>query len=282
MLREISLFRQISKDHGFDVAVLRTKSKMLSIFKKLGINNYESKPQSWILLKSGDGSKTFSNYPNWNYVIPLPPRSLMFSIGAPNVESFFVVADAWAQVINRFLPSNSTVLDIGCGCGRIARILTHNSKIKEYIGFDVMQENIDWCKNFITPNTQGRFKFLCFDLFSKEYNPSGKIKSSEFRFPAADNSIDLCFAASLFTHILEPDTCRYLSEIKRVLNVASGIAVISIHIWPLPGMRYSGIEGKVDIAPDYFQELVEKYGLKIHERVGDVCGQEVFVLKSAN
>jgi hypothetical protein len=44
------------------------------------------------------------------------------------------------------------------------------------------------------------------------------ITASEFQFPAASNSVDVCFAASVVTHFEEPDVRHYLGEVARVLT----------------------------------------------------------------
>jgi hypothetical protein len=165
---------------------------------------------------------------------------------------------------------------------KIHRALAQSSKIKGYIGFDVIQENVVWCSNFITPYISNRFKFFWFNIFSAEYNPKENIRSTSFRFPVLDGAVDFCFAASVFTRILEEDARHYLKEIRRTLNVEKGRAIVSIHIHPESGIRYSGHEGKIDILPEYFIELAQLAGLQIHERIGDICGQETFVLKVLN
>ena len=70
-----------------------------------------------------DESSTHARYAAWKYVAPLPPDSLLWSVGAHDLEKFLVVGEAWAQVLNRYATPDCRVLDIGCGCGRIARFL---------------------------------------------------------------------------------------------------------------------------------------------------------------
>jgi SAM-dependent methyltransferase len=199
----------------------------------------------------------------------------MWSTGGATVENFIVVADAWAQLVTRFAPENASVLDIGCGCGRIARVLVNNRWITKYIGFDVVPESIKWCNNFIAPGWPTA-EFHCFDLYSAEYNPSGSIQAGNLRFPAEDKSVDVIFAASLFTHLLEPDVLHYFHEIRRVIS-NRGRAILSIHNSPSPGTRFSGTEIRVDIASDYFVELGLEAGLKEQERIDNVCGQQTFI-----
>jgi hypothetical protein len=90
--------------------------------------------------------------------------------------------------------------------------------------------------------------------------------------------VDVSFAGSLFTHLLEPDAAHYLRETARVLAPA-GRAIVSLHIEPAAGFRYSGSEARIDVEPDYFLELATNAGLVLDERLGDLCGQEILVLR---
>jgi SAM-dependent methyltransferase len=222
--------------------------------------------------------ETHPGYQLWKNVIPLPPLELMERTGAPTVENFLVVGDAWSQVLSKYIKTEAALLDIGCGCGKTARMLITNPLIKRYIGFDVIKPLIEWSKRFIFPLSESRFNFIYFDLYSTAYNPEGKLRSKDFTFPVEDSSIDLTFAASVFTHLLEEDARHYLNEITRILK-ENGRAVASIHVTPEQGERYSGTENRIDILPEYFIDMAAKAGLEVDERLGELCGQETFVFK---
>ncbi len=221
---------------------------------------------------------TQTAYHVWKYVIPLPPEELMGIVGARTIENFLIVADAWAQVVSRYTPKNASVLDIGCGCGRTARSLVTNRWITRYIGFDVVPAHIDWCRRYIAPQWQGTAEFHCFDLHSLKYNPGGAIRAKELKFPCENGGIDVVFAASLFTHLLESDAVHYLKEVRRVLS-PRGFALLSIHNDVPAGQSFCGTESRVDIDPAYFIELAARAGLREHERIDDLAGQQVFILR---
>jgi SAM-dependent methyltransferase len=227
-----------------------------------------------------DSTQFHPVYSGWKYVIPIPPLSLLFSVGAPSVENFLVVGDAWAQLVSRYAPENATIVDIGCGCGRTARLLINNRWISTYIGFDVVKESIDWCRNFIAPHWHGTAEFHCFDVYSREYNPAGAIRGDELAFPCRSGSSAVVFASSLFTHLLEPDALHYLRETQRVLS-PSGVALLSIHNNVPRGERFCGVESRIDIDPAYFVELAARAGLREMDRIDEFCGQQVFVLQRA-
>jgi SAM-dependent methyltransferase len=197
-----------------------------------------------------------------------------------SLEVFLVMSDAWGQLLTRLVGTQASVLDIGCGCGRAARVLLPSSSVTNYIGFDVIPQNIDWCNRFLAPLFPQRATFRHYDLFSAEYNATGAMRASDLVFPCQDQSIDLVVAASLFTHLLEPDSMHYLNEIGRVLS-ERGRAALSIHTQVAPGARFSGNETRIDMSPDYFQELAARAGLTPSEVIPDLGGQMVFVFKRA-
>ena len=116
------------------------------------------------------------------------------------------------------LEPNWSVLDIGCGTGRVAVPLVKKLDGRgSYIGFDVSARAVTWARRHIsgfgTP-----VRFFSFDIANGEYNPRGRRRAQEISFPVLSNSMDLCFAIDLFPH-LRADTARYyLQESARVLK----------------------------------------------------------------
>jgi len=227
-----------------------------------------------------DSSRTNERYTRWEGIIPLPPDGLMWSVGGLTLEIFLVMSDAWGQLLLRLTETGTSVLDIGCGCARAARVLLPSPQVKSYIGFDVIPQSIDWCNRFLTPLFPQRAKFLHYDVYSAEYNPGGSIRASDLVFPCTDHSVDLVVAASLFTHLLEPDASNYLNEVGRVLS-KRGRAALSIHTEVAPGARFSGNEGRIDIDPKYFSELARRAHLVPLETIPDLGGQLVIVFGRA-
>ncbi len=116
------------------------------------------------------------------------------------------------------LKPSEKILDVGCGIGRKTVPLTkYLDKTARYEGFDTIKADINWCKEKISrkfPN----FHFQWVDIFNKSYNPKGKYKASEFRFPFENDFFDFVVLGSIFTHMLPEDIENYLSEIARVLK----------------------------------------------------------------
>ncbi len=121
------------------------------------------------------------------------------------------------------LTPDEAVLDVGCGIGRNAVPLI--GYVREYDGFDIMPEAVRWCQENITPR-HPNFRFRLADVRNDRYNPQGTRTAPEYRFPYADDSFDLVFLISVFTHMLPRDMENYLSETARVLK-PGGRCVIS-------------------------------------------------------
>lgn len=229
---------------------------------------------------SGLAEATYADWPRWKHTIPFPSPLVMGSSGTHQLETFLVVGSAWAQMLAHFLPSKARVLDIGCGCAKVARFLASDARVGSYIGFDPIEVCIEWNRRHVLPYTGDRFNFVHADLYSAEYNPYGRVDPGSFRFPADEESIDVAVASSLFTHLLEPTAVHYLRESARVLR-PEGKLVLSLHTEPGEDSLYAGDEARIDVSIDYFLQLARGAGLALHEDLGSLCGQHALVLTPA-
>jgi SAM-dependent methyltransferase len=114
------------------------------------------------------------------------------------------------------LRADSDVLDVGCGTGRVALPMTEFLTSGTYTGIDVVKSSIDWCQQAY--RTFDRFKFIHADVHSVFYNPTGQFRSENYSFPFPDNSFDVVWSSSLFTHMLLPGVDNYLKEMARVIR----------------------------------------------------------------
>lgn len=147
---------------------------------------------------------------------PLLPPSWLHSVGNTDFvktgDEFFRHFIDVAQ-----LKPHESVLDVGCGTGRMAMPLAKYLSNGSYHGMDIVEKSINWCQKTyksLHPN----FKFHYADIYNKEYNPDGKQLASKYRFPFADASFDFVFLTSVVTHMLPQDTQHYLEETSRVLK----------------------------------------------------------------
>ena len=148
----------------------------------------------------------------------LPPTRLMFVGGSR--RDFRMLGDKWLKTFIReaALTPDDTVLDVGCGVGRMAVALTRFlSPTTTYDGFDIVPEGIEWCRAAITARYP-HFRFEHADIYNEEYNPHGTLRASDYQFPYEDGSFSFVFLTSVFTHMLPPDVRHYLDEVRRVLK----------------------------------------------------------------
>lgn len=157
--------------------------------------------------------------------IPLPPEKLRFM--NENDEQLIQVADELAGLLVSYgLTDSSSVLDVGCGYGRLAMGLLHATDHHgPYLGFDIQARSIDWCQSALTPLFPS-MRFVHLDVRNGRYNPKGTIDPTTMSFPARSASIDACALISVFTHFYRADIERYMAEIRRVLR-PGGFAVVT-------------------------------------------------------
>jgi SAM-dependent methyltransferase len=147
----------------------------------------------------------------------VPPKSQIFT---GSVDDF---RTSGARLVDRLvdfggLTSESKILDIGCGMGRLAVALTsYLSRNGAYEGMDIVPAGIKWCNENIA-STHPNFHFKLADISNTEYNPAGSVKASEYPFPFPSETFDLVVLASVFTHMLPGDMEHYVAEISRVLK----------------------------------------------------------------
>jgi SAM-dependent methyltransferase len=214
------------------------------------------------------------------FALPIPNIPLREASSTGELGGFLAIGEAWADLVSHFLPENPVVLDLGCGCGKLARFLYLNPTL-QYIGIDLFLPAIAWCRNAFQPLAGGRFRFEHFNGFSEAYNPDGDIEPVNYRLPCDDRSIDVAVCASLFTH-LDESTCRhYLGELQRMLK-PGGKAVLSIHTHPSTGNLFSGGEERIDIDPEYFVRLASQAGLQLLQKAGIVYGQLAVVFERSS
>jgi SAM-dependent methyltransferase len=117
------------------------------------------------------------------------------------------VASETLAVLARYvdLHGQRSILDVGCGCGRIAAALTqHVGSASQYVGVDIVPGLVDFGRRLIT-SRYPNFQFLLLDDSNRTYdtlrpgNTQADLATLADARPAA--SVDLAIAVSLFTHL---------------------------------------------------------------------------------
>src|SRR5262245_14691950 len=109
-----------------------------------------------------------------------PPADLLKMVGGPDTDF-----DPFIRFCKNYanLTPHAKVLEVGCGVGRVAIPLTkYLSETGSYDGFDIVKRSIKWCRNVITPR-HPNFRFEHADIYNTFYNPDGRIRGEDFRFP---------------------------------------------------------------------------------------------------
>jgi len=152
----------------------------------------------------------------------LPPNHLRVRVGVGNRVIFNQAyhlqlgTDFWLPWLSsRYLNGASDIVEIGCGCGRIAHHLRGEWFTGSYIGIDIDQEMLDWDSKHFPPD---KFTFMKSPHTSATYSATKTDQPSGiFAFP--DNwKKDFVFSTSLYTHLLEPELRNYTSESYKVLR----------------------------------------------------------------
>jgi SAM-dependent methyltransferase len=152
--------------------------------------------------------------------LPVPPLRLIDLVsGQPDIPWFLEGGRRAAASLREALgaqgvamESLGTLLDFGCGCGRVVR---HWSGLPgEVHGSDLNPALVEWCR-----------RHLRFARFER----NGLAPPLPYR----EGSFDLVYALSVFTHLPEALQLPWMGEVRRVLR-PGGFLAITTH-----GARYA-------------------------------------------
>jgi len=139
---------------------------------------------------------------------------LMASVGSVSLEDHYWTS-GWQTAnvqILAGLRGDESVLDVGCGVGRLAHGL-YGWFGGRYVGVDILPESIAYCRR-----QYPRFEFHCLPVKSEYYPSGGSVAASELVLPAPDASFDVAILMSVYTHLLPEAFVRMTSEVARVLK----------------------------------------------------------------
>jgi SAM-dependent methyltransferase len=119
-------------------------------------------------------------------------------------------SDGWknklaGEIIDKLIPQNSSVIEIGPGGGRWTEYLQKKSSILQLV--DISEKCLELCKERFPDKTN-----ITYNL----------IKDVKFNF-TSDNSIDFVFSYDVFVHIDKAQITDYFNEFARVLKPSGKI-----------------------------------------------------------
>ena len=138
--------------------------------------------------------------------LPLPATNLIHLVtGRESPEWFLDSGRAHSQVIRDTLARHNlkiehftSILDFGCGVGRIMRHLS-STPGPQWHGTDYNPQLVEWCRDHL--------KFSQF-----------KVNTLSDKLAYADESFDFIYAYSVFTHLNERLQFFWMGELSRVLK----------------------------------------------------------------
>jgi SAM-dependent methyltransferase len=152
--------------------------------------------------------------------LPIPPANLVFLVaGSPSLSWFLRGGALAASSITEAMSAQhvaigalGSILDFGCGCGRVLRNW-HGLQGTKLYGTDNNPALVEWSRRNLT--------FA--DVRSNSLEPPLAFADAEF---------DLIYALSVFTHLTQELQTAWIDELSRVLK-PGGHLVVSAH-----GERY--------------------------------------------
>jgi ubiquinone/menaquinone biosynthesis C-methylase UbiE len=152
--------------------------------------------------------------------LPTPPQEYIDYVGGGGPRDFIATGtQIFADLLyyGMLEPRPLTIVDLGCGCGRVALAVgPHLNPDDRYVGFDTWSPGISWAQQNVTT----RYPNLEFRAFpdTDQGHREGYKADSVFPTELPDSSVDSVMALSLFTHLRMPAAAGYLREIFRILK----------------------------------------------------------------
>ncbi|MDX9914076.1 MAG: class I SAM-dependent methyltransferase [Candidatus Moranbacteria bacterium] len=135
----------------------------------------------------------------------LPPDYLIYESFQMNYFKYYTESIETAKLLKSYFSKyielkGKRILDWGCGPGRVIRHLPNVIGLEcEYFGTDYNKKSIDWCTKHLT---------------GIQFNNN----SLNAKLPYDDNSIDIIYGISIFTHLSEQLHYEWYNELYRILK----------------------------------------------------------------
>jgi SAM-dependent methyltransferase len=146
------------------------------------------------------------------YAHPFPPVELMQNVSGLTNEQDFAkhgsdIYIALSEASPKPLSAYRSILDFGCGCGRLARMFKgHPHDVQ---GCDIDRRHVDWINANLPPI-------------------KATLSSVLPPLPYPDNKFEAVISISIFTHLNEKSQDEFLSELHRV-SAPDGCLFLTVH-----------------------------------------------------
>lgn len=149
--------------------------------------------------------------------IPIPPARLRHRVhGDLDIDRFLQVGrqlrtdlDTLLRLAGRSIYSFRDILDFGCGAGRVLRNLSDAPSSCRLHGTDIDRALVKWCQR---------------NLPWASFTTNAAVPPAPF----ADDSFDLIYGISVFTHLDEEYQNRWLAELSRIARL-DALLILSVH-----------------------------------------------------
>ncbi|MDY6805887.1 MAG: class I SAM-dependent methyltransferase, partial [Cyanobacteriota bacterium] len=189
-----------------------------------------NKSLGYEIVSEGGSEKVLFN----GKLLPIPPKTLRNRVhGSGDLHDFLskglgINRDLKAALkrIGKDWNQFETVLDLGCGCGRVMMWNAAEENAAKIYGNDIDPAAIHWCEEHLNLGNFGINKALP----PLEYE---------------ENKFDLIYLVSVFTHINEEMQFKWLEEFKRIVK-PEGIVVITISSGPKNPQQAAKLAGELE------------------------------------
>ena len=186
--------------------------------------------------------------------IPMPPREFQALVCGPDFIHLFHDAAQWIIAVlehERMCGDSVNLLEVGCGCGRVARYLV-GEPIGSYTGFDRHAGMIAYCRAAI-PDPRFTFDhFAVASSYAAADRPLADVPIEALAFPYPAGSFDHAVVASDFTQMPPAEAAQYLAELARVVR-SGGKVLLSVFFSQRHHVETSDNRLTVFYEPDRFE-----------------------------
>ncbi len=226
-----------------------------------------------------------------NPLVKLPPDFYLYETFNVNYDKFYTNGTPTAEWLIDHLSEfkelkKISILDWGCGTGRIIRHLPPlMHRTNSFYGTDYNKKYVEWCSE---------------NLKGIHFKMNGLKPPLGFK----DNSLDVIYGISIFTHLSEELHYSWMQELTRVLKT-NGILLLTTHgeahkFKLLPKEQGVYDAGNLVIhaykkegnrlfasyqSPEFFKNLCKKNNLKILKHIpgkikNNKAQQDIWILKT--